>query len=59
MFSFLGGLFLGRFTGFISNVIIGGIVIFYTEPNFYSFQNFEYAKYIIGNYTKNIFLKFL
>jgi hypothetical protein len=44
IYAFLSGLFLGRWTSFTSNVIITGVVVYFTEPNFYTYTNFQNIK---------------
>lgn len=41
IYGFIAGLHLGRFTGFISNVAITGIVLYFTEPDFYSEEHLK------------------
>ena len=51
LYGFLGGIFVGKFTNLISSVVIAGVVIYFTEPEFYSYENFHNIKEIL---TKNI-----
>ena len=43
-YGFLAGLHLGRFTGFVSNMIITGVSLYFLEPNFYSYENLNNVK---------------
>ena len=44
VYGFLAGLYAGRFTNMISNVIITGIVIYFVDPQFYSISNLNNIK---------------
>jgi len=44
VYGFIAGLHLGRFTSFISNMAITGIVLYFVEPNFYSQENINNIK---------------
>ena len=44
IYGFLAGLHLGRFTNFVSNITITGIVLYFLEPNFYSSENMNNIK---------------
>ena len=39
IYGFLVGLHLGHFTGFISNCIITGIVVFIYDPHLFTYEN--------------------
>ena len=43
-YGFLAGLHLGRFTGFVSNMIITGVSLYFLEPDFYSYENLNNMK---------------
>jgi len=47
IYGFIAGLHLGRFTNFISNTLITGIVLYFIEPNFYTYENFSKIKLLI------------
>ena len=50
VYGFIAGLHLGRFTNFVSNTVITGIVLYFVEPNFYSYENFTNMKEIVKSY---------
>ena len=39
VYGFLGGMWAGRFTGWISNLIITGITLYFYEPELYTQDN--------------------
>ena len=47
IYGFIAGLHLGRFTNIISNMAITGIVLYFVEPNFYTYENFSNMKQLI------------
>ena len=38
-YGFITGIFVGKFTSLLSNVIIGGTILYFTEPDFYTYEN--------------------
>jgi hypothetical protein len=44
IYVFLGGLYAGRFTNMFSNTLITGLALYFCEPNFYSYSNFNNIK---------------
>ena len=44
VYGFIGGLYAGRFTGFISNLIITGLTIAFYDPQIYSYSTVESLK---------------
>jgi hypothetical protein len=38
-YGFISGIFVGKFTSLLSNVIIGGTILYFTEPDFYTYEN--------------------
>ena len=49
IYGFLAGLHVGRFTGFVSNITITGIVLYFTEPNFYTYENLQNIKETVSS----------
>lgn len=52
VYGFIAGLHLGRYTNFISNMAITGIVLYFIEPNFYTQQNLNNVKETVLNLLK-------
>ena len=52
VYAFITGLFLGRFTGIISNVILTSVVVYFIEPDFYSYNNLNSLKETVLNVLK-------
>ncbi len=50
---FLLGLFIGRFTNLFSNIIIGGIVLYFEKPDFYTRENMIFLKEVLLNFTRS------
>lgn len=44
VYGFLGGLYLGRYTGHISNLAMTGLVLYFVKPDFYTWENFNTMK---------------
>jgi len=40
-YSFISGIFIGKFTNIVSSVIITGTVLYFTEPDFYTYENLK------------------
>jgi len=52
IYAFLGGLYAGRFTNIFSNTIIAGMVLYFYEPDFYTYSNFVHVKETLVNLLK-------
>lgn len=39
IYGFISGMFVGKFTSLLSNIIIGGTILYFTEPEFYTYDN--------------------
>ena len=44
VYGFLGGLYIGRFTGWIANFVITGLSLYYYSPELYSYENLELVR---------------
>lgn len=40
-YSFISGIFVGKFTNIVSSAIITGTVLYFTEPDFYTYENLK------------------
>ena len=54
VYGFLGGLYIGRFTNMFSNIVITGLVIYFYEPEFYTYSNLNNVKETITIMLKSI-----
>lgn len=52
IYGFLAGLYAGRFTNLFSNTIIAGLALYFYEPNFYTYSNFNNIKETVANLIK-------
>jgi hypothetical protein len=39
VYGFIGGLYIGRFTNFFSNIIITGLALYFYKPDIYTYAN--------------------
>ena len=53
-YAFLGGAFVGRFTGIIPSAIISGMMFYMADSSIFSSQNITSSKDIIVGVIKNI-----
>ena len=44
VYGFIGGLFVGRYTGIVSNLVITGMALYFYNPEIYSYTTIETAK---------------
>lgn len=58
VYAFLSGAISGKFLGFIISMIITGLMMFIVDPDFYSYNNMQYAKELSLSLTRS-FVNFL
>lgn len=44
VYGFLAGLYVGRFTGWVSNFVITGITLYVYSPELFTSNNIEYIR---------------
>ena len=54
IYGFLGGLYVGRFTNMVSNVVITGMTLYFYIPEFYTHSNFMNMKNITIDLIKTL-----
>ena len=50
-YSFLGGLFVGKFTNIWSDVVIGGLILYIVNPEIYTQNRWERLKSYVWNWV--------
>ena len=54
VYAFVSGTVIGRFTGIIPSIVISGILLHFTNPTIFTYDNINYCKALI---LDTIFIK--
>lgn len=53
-YAFIGGAFVGRFTGIIPSIIISGVLLYVADPSIYTNHNIMNSKEVVINMVKDL-----
>ena len=53
-YAFIGGAFVGRFTGIIPSVIISGVLLYVADPSVFTIENIMTTKTLMVNVVNGV-----
>lgn len=54
IYGFLAGLYAGRFTNMFSNIVVTSLVLYFYEPDFYTYNNINNIRDTTINVIKSL-----